>query len=397
MHSWCAKTDIGVNTHAFAPRLLPLGSTSLPGNPGESVHRVRDFKALPGVLFWTQNPLFPSQAPLHDLDPCPSSCWLRAAGCPWVLHRYPGPPAQASDLQDGHCPFLLLLHSGHNLHRKTPVRRGVPGEEGRLGKRLTLTTALCQVCKGVSTTIDPFWDISLDLPAIADGSTISLDFCLNRFTQAEHLGSMSKIRCDNHVKARRLSSILCAIDNFRCSKCNSHQESTKQLTMQKLPVVASFHLKRWKDQSETKLCCLLHVQVQPSSSSNATKLCFQYLLLPPSNKSATKRVASFHLKRWKDQSATKFKCNKTLFSYLLLPHSNSSAIKLNNVSFQVRTLLAAAQENHNKSRFPWNCWHESLHFSCQVRKLMFFSDYSFSFHQKCWHWVGLRLLDDKTR
>ena len=51
-----------------------------------------------------------------------------------------------------------------------------------------------KVCKGVSTTIDPFWDISLDLPAIADGSTISLDFCLNRFTQAEHLGSMSKIR-----------------------------------------------------------------------------------------------------------------------------------------------------------------------------------------------------------
>ena len=218
------------------------------------------------------------------------------------------------------------------------------GRASRQRLTLTLTTALCQVCKGVSTTIDPFWDISLDLPAIADGSTISLDFCLNRFTQAEHLGSMSKIRCDNHVKARRLSLILCAIDNFRCSKCNSHQESTKQLTMQKLPVVASFHLKRWKD-----------------------------------------------------QSATKFKCNKTLFSYLLLPHSNSSAIKLNNVSFQVRTLLAAAQENHNKGRFPWNCWHESLHFSCQVRKLMFFSDYSFSFHQKCWHWVGFRLLDDKTR
>merc|ERR1712156_741046 len=81
---------------------------------------------------------------------------------------------------------------------------------------------------GVSTTIDPFWDISLDLPAIADGSTISLDFCLNRFTQAEHLGSMSKIRCN---------------------KCNSHQESTKQLTMQKLPVVASFHLKRFEHSS----------------------------------------------------------------------------------------------------------------------------------------------------
>ncbi len=47
--------------------------------------------------------------------------------------------------------------------------------------------------------------------------------CLQRFTQPEHLGSAAKIRC---------------------SRCNSHQESTKQLTMQKLPVVASFHLKR---------------------------------------------------------------------------------------------------------------------------------------------------------
>ena len=62
---------------------------------------------------------------------------------------------------------------------------------------IALKIIYIQVCKGVSTTIDPFWDISLDLPAIADGSTISLDFCLNRFTQAEHLGSMSKIRCVN--------------------------------------------------------------------------------------------------------------------------------------------------------------------------------------------------------
>ena len=66
------------------------------------------------------------------------------------------------------------------------------------------------MCKGVSTTIDPFWDISLDLPAIADGSTISLDFCLNRFTQAEHLGSMSKIRLviqDVHTRFKSCKSI----------------------------------------------------------------------------------------------------------------------------------------------------------------------------------------------
>lgn len=93
---------------------------------------------------------------------------------------------------------------------------------------------VCQVCKGVSTTIDPFWDISLDLPAVSPAvpgtlpSGISLQDCLQRFTQPEHLGSGAKIRC---------------------SKCNAHQESTKQLTMQKLPVVASFHLKRFEHSS----------------------------------------------------------------------------------------------------------------------------------------------------
>lgn len=98
---------------------------------------------------------------------------------------------------------------------------------------------------GVSTTIDPFWDISLDLgpspnSEVESGNSsnenqsqssdlqqqeqdrTSLVDCLERFTRAEHLGSSAKIKC---------------------SKCQSYQESTKQLTMKKLPVVASFHLK----------------------------------------------------------------------------------------------------------------------------------------------------------
>ncbi|XP_049776033.1 ubiquitin carboxyl-terminal hydrolase 22 [Schistocerca cancellata] len=140
---------------------------------------------------------------------------------------------------------------------------------------------VCQACNGVSTTIDPFWDISLDLGPAAvaqsgttEGGTISqhqqqhhqqllqqqhsqqsqqqqlqqqlqqqpqeqqqqsaqseptslLD-CLERFTRAEHLGSSAKIKCSN---------------------CQSYQESTKQLTMKTLPVVASFHLKRFEHSS----------------------------------------------------------------------------------------------------------------------------------------------------
>lgn len=108
---------------------------------------------------------------------------------------------------------------------------------------------ICQACKAVSTTIDPFWDISLDLGpnthlqtstssesttecGIGDGQEdtepSSLIDCLERFTRPEHLGSSAKIKC---------------------SSCQSYQESTKQLTMKKLPVVASFHLKRFEHSS----------------------------------------------------------------------------------------------------------------------------------------------------
>ena len=53
----------------------------------------------------------------------------------------------------------------------------------------------------MSTTIDPFWDISLDLPTVLSGSghvaggPISLHSCLERFTKPEHLGSSAKIKC----------------------------------------------------------------------------------------------------------------------------------------------------------------------------------------------------------
>lgn len=84
----------------------------------------------------------------------------------------------------------------------------------------------------ISTTIDPFWDISLDLgvgqnlrggmlsPSYTEPT--SLSDCLKRFTRSEHLGSYAKIRC---------------------SQCSVHRESTKQLKMKQLPIVCCFHLK----------------------------------------------------------------------------------------------------------------------------------------------------------
>ncbi|XP_067932350.1 ubiquitin carboxyl-terminal hydrolase 22-like [Watersipora subatra] len=94
----------------------------------------------------------------------------------------------------------------------------------------------CQECHNISTTIDPFWDISLDLGVgqnLRNGGMLSpsyteptsLSDCLKRFTRSEHLGSFAKIRC---------------------SQCSLHRESTKQLSMKKLPLVCCFHLKRFE-------------------------------------------------------------------------------------------------------------------------------------------------------
>ncbi|XP_053328084.1 ubiquitin carboxyl-terminal hydrolase 22 [Spea bombifrons] len=146
----------------------------------------------------------------------------------------------------------------------------------------------CQVCHGVSTTIDPFWDISLDLPGsstpfwpLSPGSdggvvngenhvsgTTTLTDCLRRFTRPEHLGSSAKIKC---------------------SGCHSYQESTKQLTMKKLPIVACFHLKRFEHSAKlrrkitTYVSFPLELDMTPfMASSKESRMNGQYLQ-PPDN------------------------------------------------------------------------------------------------------------------
>jgi len=95
---------------------------------------------------------------------------------------------------------------------------------------------VCNKCGNVSRTIDPLRDISLDIPndhrphpsqpkrQKTESKTNLMD-CLRKFTRKEQLGNHSKINC---------------------LKCGKQQESSKQLTMSKLPVVACFHLKRFE-------------------------------------------------------------------------------------------------------------------------------------------------------
>ncbi|RNA03269.1 ubiquitin carboxyl-terminal hydrolase 22 [Brachionus plicatilis] len=92
---------------------------------------------------------------------------------------------------------------------------------------------ICSNCNNISTTVDPFWDISLDIFKSSGkagrnslsqvfGETTRLEDCLQKFTFPEILTS------------------------FNCSNCKSSRGAKKQFTMKKLPVVCCFHLKRFE-------------------------------------------------------------------------------------------------------------------------------------------------------
>ncbi|KHN79218.1 Ubiquitin carboxyl-terminal hydrolase 22 [Toxocara canis] len=140
--------------------------------------------------------------------------------------------------QDAHEFFIAALdvlhrHSGSSSLLTTPQECNCIIDwifTGKLQSDLT-----CSTCGGVSTTVDPYWDISLDvgqealLSPSADGPHISLEDCLQRYIRPEQLGSAAKIKC---------------------ARCETYEESTKQLTLKTLPMVACFHLKRFEHNSK---------------------------------------------------------------------------------------------------------------------------------------------------
>lgn len=114
---------------------------------------------------------------------------------------------------------------------------------------------MCTVCGFTSTTYDPCVDISLDLDSGQNSSkvprsrsqrngeaelnsfsqdcgTSTLMGCLQRFTRSERLGSDQK---------------------FFCQHCQVRQDSLKQMSIRKLPLVTCFHIKRFEHSSIRKM------------------------------------------------------------------------------------------------------------------------------------------------
>ncbi|XP_075231487.1 ubiquitin carboxyl-terminal hydrolase nonstop isoform X2 [Lycorma delicatula] len=163
--------------------------------------------------------------------------------------------------QDAHEFFIAMLNILHR-HCKGSIQTPPANNPNRctciIDRIFTgglQSDVVCQSCNGVSTTVDPFRDISLDIGTSngnngnsnsnsssgnssqsSDSSTtsnngpVSLIDCLEQFTRPEHLGSATE-------------------QKIKCIKCEDYQESTKQFTIQTLPIVACFHLKRFEHSS----------------------------------------------------------------------------------------------------------------------------------------------------
>ncbi|KAG9202132.1 hypothetical protein G6514_004566 [Epicoccum nigrum] len=94
------------------------------------------------------------------------------------------------------------------------------------------STVTCDQCNNVSTALDPYMDLSLDIRSHkrrknADkGEDPGLDLrdCLDRFTAREKLESAQ----------------------YTCRSCDSPQNAIKQLSVKRLPPVLTIHLKRFE-------------------------------------------------------------------------------------------------------------------------------------------------------
>lgn len=140
--------------------------------------------------------------------------------------------------QDAH-EFLISSLNGIHTHCGG-VAKDCKCIIHRIFYGLLQSDVTCSSCGFTSSTTDPFFDISLDLPKphkagekrkleeTANETGNTLLACLDRFTQKERLGVNEK---------------------FLCSQCNTRQESIKQLSLKSIPVVACFHLKRFEQVS----------------------------------------------------------------------------------------------------------------------------------------------------
>jgi ubiquitin carboxyl-terminal hydrolase 22/27/51 len=110
----------------------------------------------------------------------------------------------------------------------------------------------CTVCGFTSTTYDPCVDISLDLePNLGFEKVLADSYSCNgelgqTGVSSQSLGISTLLGClDRFTRPERLGSD----QKFHCQHCQVRQESIKQMSMRRLPLVLCFHIKRFEHSS----------------------------------------------------------------------------------------------------------------------------------------------------
>ncbi|XP_077215235.1 ubiquitin C-terminal hydrolase 22-like [Tasmannia lanceolata] len=152
--------------------------------------------------------------------------------------------------QDAHEFFISMLDRIHEKEEKSIPQNKGNGDchciAHRVFSGVLRSDVTCTVCGFTSTTYDPCVDISLNLEMSSSSSLVTrksakmskdqgistLIGCLDLFTRPEKLGSDQKLYCQH---------------------CQVRQDSLKQMSIRRLPLVLCFHIKRFEHSPVRKM------------------------------------------------------------------------------------------------------------------------------------------------
>ncbi|TWW75172.1 ubiquitin carboxyl-terminal hydrolase 2 [Takifugu rubripes] len=90
------------------------------------------------------------------------------------------------------------------------------------------SSVTCTFCGFTSTVFDPFWDLSIPIPAQKSSEEVTLKDCLRLFTKED---------------------VLDGDESPMCCRCKSRRKCTKRFSIQRFPQILVLHLKRFSDSS----------------------------------------------------------------------------------------------------------------------------------------------------
>ncbi|KAF2723448.1 cysteine proteinase [Polychaeton citri CBS 116435] len=150
--------------------------------------------------------------------------------------------------QDAHEYLSFILNSLHNANTEEEdemsSKRDAKNCDCMIHQTfggLLKSTVTCTNCKNITSTTDPFMDLSLDIKS----TTVSIKkkklSMINGTQTIKEIAPMELTEClDRFTADETLSS-----DSYHCRKCDSGQEAKKRLSLLRLPPVIPIHLKRF--------------------------------------------------------------------------------------------------------------------------------------------------------